>query len=90
MPFRLYSNDKFKKSFKPKCTIKMDDTVDTFNEFVVVGYDEQTGRTTLLQHADPLTLGQAYLLISKAFANSIQALQPEELEELREFLGGMT
>ncbi|NLD21651.1 MAG: hypothetical protein GX664_04095 [Bacteroidales bacterium] len=89
MTYKLYTNDKFTKSFKPKCTIKMDNTVDTFNEFVVVGYNEQTGKTTLLQHADPLTLGQAYLLVSKAFANSIQTLQPEQLEELREFLGGM-
>ena len=67
----------------------MDNTVDTFNEFVAVGYDEQTGKTTLLQNADPLTLGQAYLLISKAFADSLKTLQPELREELREVLGGL-
>lgn len=89
MAYKLYSNDKFKKSFKPKCTIKMDNTVDTFTEFVAVGYNEQTGKTTLLQNADPLTLGQAYLLISKAFADSLKTLPPEQREELREVLGGL-
>lgn len=89
MVYKLYTNDKFKKSFKPKCTIKMDNTVDTFTDFVAVGYNEQTGKTTLLQNADALTLGQAYLLISMAFADSLKTLPPELREELREVLGGL-
>lgn len=89
MAYKLYSNDTFKKSFKPKCTVNMNSTVDIFNEFVTVGYNEQTGKTTLLQNADALTLGQAYLLISKAFADSLKTLPPEQREELREVLGGL-
>jgi hypothetical protein len=83
----LVTNDKFKRSFKTSCTVKMNDTVDTFTDFVAVGYSTETGETTMLHNTDALTLGQAYLMLAKAFNDSMSQLSPEERANVVDCLG---
>lgn len=76
----VISNELFKKEFKPSCTVKLDSGADRFTEFVVVGHDEETDHTTLLHHADALTLGQALLLVHKAYQEALNEL-PEDVQQ---------
>jgi citrate lyase synthetase len=66
------------KSFVPGCTVTMDNSIDRFTDFVTVGWDNNKGVATLLQNADTITLGYAYLLISQAFMSSYNQLGEEE------------
>jgi hypothetical protein len=77
---KLVTNDKFKKTLKTSCTVKMFDTVDTFNNFVAVGYNEDSGKTIILQDADALTLGQAFVMVGQAFKKSLAGLSAEKKE----------
>jgi hypothetical protein len=78
----LHTNEKFKKTLNTSCTVKMNNGVDTFGEFVVVGYNEETGKATMLKNADALTLGLASKIIMKAFKESVAKLSPETQELL--------
>lgn len=75
----LHTNDKFKKVFKPSCTIKMETGIDIFEDFVVVGHDEQSGKPTIMHNADTLTLGAAMIMITDAFNKSYSEL-PEDMK----------
>lgn len=71
---QLVTNDKFEKVMKPSCTIKLDDTVDKFTDFVAVGCNMETGTMTLIQNADAVTLGQAMMMVHRAFTEAYEAL----------------
>jgi len=66
------------KSFAPSCTVTMDDSIDRFTDFVTVGWDNNKGNAVIIQNADTITLGFAYLLIAKAFKDSYDSLTDEE------------
>jgi hypothetical protein len=85
---QVLTNDKFRKSFKTSCTVKMDKGVDTFEDFVTVGYNEQTGTTTMLKNADAVTLGKAALMVAAAFRESLEGLSPAMREEVLTILEG--
>ena len=66
------------KYMSPKCIVNMDDTVDTFTEFVTIGWDVDKDTAVLIQNADTITLGYAYLLIANAFKNSYSQLDEDD------------
>lgn len=66
------------KSFAPSCTVTMDDSIDRFTDFVTIGWDNNKGNAVIVQNADAITLGFAYLMIAKAFKDSYDSLTDEE------------
>lgn len=64
--------------FKPKCNVFMGSGVDTYHDFVMVGYDNETMKSTLLMNTDVITLGHAYLMIAKEFNEQYEALSDED------------
>ena len=66
------------KSFVPGCTVTMNDSIDKFTDFVTVGWDYNKDIAVIVQNADAITLGFAYLMIAKAFKDSYDSLTDEE------------
>lgn len=70
-----------------KCTVTMDNTVSTFTDFVAVGYDAKSGKTTFLQNTDAVTLGMASKMIMKAFMDAYNALDKKDKLNIDSILG---
>lgn len=83
----LHTNDVFKKVFKPSCTVKMDDKVNMFDDFIVFGWNKETEDVTMLQFADAITIGKAAMMAKHAFIKSLEALSEGEREEVLQYLG---
>lgn len=66
------------KSFVPGCIVTMDNSIDKFTDFVTVGWDYNKDTAVIIQNADTITLGFAYLMIAKAFKDSYDSLTDEE------------
>ncbi len=66
------------KRFAPGCTVTMNDSIDRFTDFVTVGWDYNKDIAIIVQNADTITLGFAYLMIAKAFKDSYDSLTDEE------------
>ena len=66
------------KSFAPSCTVTMDDSIDRFTDFVTIGWDNNKDNAVIIQNADAITLGFAYLMITKAFKDSYDSLTDVE------------
>jgi len=66
------------KSFAPSCTVTIDNSIDRFTDFVTVGWDYNKDTAVIVQNADTITLGFAYLMIAKAFKDSYDSLTDEE------------
>ena len=66
------------KSFIPSCTVTMDDSIYKFTDFVTVGWDYNKDCAVIVQNADAITLGFAYLMIAEAFKDSYNSLTDEE------------
>ena len=66
------------KSFAPGCTVTMNNSIDRFTDFVTVGWDHNKDNAVIIQNADTITLGFAYLMIAKAFKDSYDSLTDEE------------
>jgi hypothetical protein len=62
----------------------MFDTVDTFKEFVVVGNNGE--KTEMHYDADPVLLGQAWIMTGKAFKQSLDKLPKDTKDRLIELL----
>ena len=65
-------------SYVPSCTVTMDNSIDKFTDFVTVGWDHNKDNAVIIQNADAITLGFAYLMIAKAFKDSYDSLTDEE------------
>jgi hypothetical protein len=74
---RVIAGDKAKR-FVPGCTITMDNNIDRFTDFVTIGWDYNKDTAVIVQNADTITLGFAYLMIAKAFKDSYDSLTDEE------------
>ena len=74
---RVIAGDKAKR-FAPGCTVTMDNSIDRFTDFVTVGWDHNKDTAVIIQNADTITLGFAYLMIAKAFKDSYDSLTDEE------------
>ena len=66
------------KSFVPSCVVTMDNSIDKFTDFVTVGWDNNKDTAVIIQNADVITLGFAYLMITKVFKDSYNSLTDEE------------
>ncbi len=66
------------KRFAPSCTVTMDNSIDRFTDFVTIGWDYNKDTAVIVQSADTITLGFAYLMIAKAFKDSYDSLTDEE------------
>jgi len=66
------------KSFVPSCTVTMDNSINRFTDFVTVGWDNNKDNAVIIQNADAITLGFAYLMIAKAFKDSYDSLTDAE------------
>ena len=66
------------KSFVPSCTVAMDNSIDRFTDFVTVGWDNNKDNAVIVQNADAITLGFAYLMIANAFKDVYDSLTDEE------------
>ncbi len=66
------------KRFAPSCIVTMDNSIDRFTNFVTVGWDYNKDSAVIIQNADAITLGFAYLMIAKAFKDSYDSLTDEE------------
>jgi len=66
------------QSFVPSCTVTMDNSIDRFTDFVTIGWDNNKDNAVIIQNADTITLGFAYLMIAKAFKDSYDSLTDEE------------
>ena len=75
---QVFTNQNFRSDFKPKCSVQLDNTKETFSDFVVVGHVMETGKTTILQNTDAITLGRAYQMIASAFKDSYDKLSITE------------
>jgi len=64
--------------FAPGCTVTMGSSIDRFTDFVTVGWDNNKDSAVIIQNADAITLGFAYLMIAKAFKDSYDSLTDEE------------
>jgi hypothetical protein len=64
--------------FAPSCTVSLDGSIDKFTDFVTVGWDHNKDNAVIVQNADAITLGFAYLMIAKAFKDSYDSLTDEE------------
>ena len=65
-------------SYVPSCTVTMDNSIDRFTDFVTIGWDNNKDTAVMVQNADAITLGFAYLMIAKAFKDSYDSLTDEE------------
>ena len=65
-------------SYVPSCTVTMDNSIDRFTDFVTIGWDNNKDNAVIVQNADTITLGFAYLMIAKAFKDSYDSLTDEE------------
>lgn len=74
---KVIAGDKV-KHFAPSCTVLLDDNIDKFTDFVTVGWDYNKDTAVIIQNADTITLGFAYLMIAKAFKDSYDSLTDEE------------
>lgn len=81
--FELITNDKFKKAFKPSCTVKMDCTVDVLTTFVTVGYDSDLDSFTLLHNSDIDTLWYAMNMTRTAFYKKYDSMSAKEQKAFR-------
>lgn len=68
---------------KPSCTVKIDNTIDRFEEFVVVGV-EKNGELTIVYNADALLLGMSVNEVSDAFYSLYRDLPIETQKDIRE------
>ena len=75
-------------TLKSKCTVQMNNTVDKFEDFVVVG-TKPNGQVIMLHNTDALTIGQAIQLLTILFVESCQKLTPAQNQEIREILMSM-
>lgn len=75
---KLITTGTGKRVMNPSCTIKMDDTANTFRDFVAVGFDNTTGITSLLHNTDAVTLGMAMMMINNAFESAMESLSVEQ------------
>ena len=66
------------KRFAPGCIVTMDNSIDKLTDFVTVGWDYNKDTAVIIQNADTITLGFAYLMIAKAFKDSYDSLTDEE------------
>jgi hypothetical protein len=83
---KLHVNEALPKSLKTSCTIKMNNEVNKFNDFVTVGHNQVTGETTMHTNADAVTLGQALRMISNAFETTMDNLSKEQQAEVMSVL----
>lgn len=74
------------REFKPTCTVKLENKVDVFNDFVTVGYCLKKQKITLIHNADILTLSLALEIITKAFQDMYVMLPPNEKEVIDNFI----
>ena len=72
--FKVYTGER--GSFNAKCTVKMEDTVDVFEDFFAVGMVD--GTVKMAQNADAITLGYAVLIASAQFRDLYATLSDED------------
>ena len=77
------------KSFVPSCVVTMDNSIDKFTDFVTVGWDNNKDTAVIIQNADVITLGFAYLMITKVFKDSYNSLTDEERSIVDDSLPGI-
>lgn len=83
---QVITNDKFRKELKTNCKVQMYDTVDSFNEFVTVGHNPLENKTVLLHNADPIVLGQAWIMLGSVFKKAMSELPQHTQDEIINFL----
>jgi hypothetical protein len=44
------------RELKPKCTVHIDNKVETFSDFVAIGFDKKVGQVKVMHNCDILTL----------------------------------
>lgn len=76
-----------KRVLRPSCTVKMDNNISTFKDFVTVGHNPDTGATTILHNTDAVTLGHSMMMINNAFATLMGDMTQEQQSEVYELLG---
>lgn len=79
-----------KEKFKSKCSVMLENTIETFEDYVVLGFDNKTGKATLMHNADALTLAVAQEMIKDAFCSMYKDLSDKEREivDMVVFKGG--
>lgn len=75
-----------KKKLKPKCTVQLENNVQSFDEFVVVGYDRNKANATLTHNTDVMTLALGLEMIKHAFLESYKVLDDKEKEIVDAYL----
>lgn len=78
----LHTNDKMKDQLPPKCTVQVDNEKVTYRDFIVVGFDDNTGHASLFQNTDALTLGIAQKLTTLRFVEAYNKLSEKEKAEV--------
>lgn len=74
------------KTSKPNCTVTLEDTKCSYDDFIAVGFNMETGKAMLLHNADAITIAYAKKLIEKAFVDSYNELSPEHKEVVDKYL----
>lgn len=78
----VVDNGKVVKGSGPVCSVKMSETHDRFEDFVTIGKSED-GDFIMLHNANAETLGVAMGMVSAAFYNMFEMLDPKQQEEIR-------
>lgn len=80
---KLITNDAFKKSLPTKCKVQINGEVETFTDFVTVGYNDESGETTIMRNTDAVTLGKALVMIQMAYNESIVGLSDSDMKDIK-------
>lgn len=64
--------------FTPTCTIKMDNEISRYTEFVTVAFDNLTGEHVLYHYADVITAGVAFRMMARSFDELYKELDEEQ------------
>lgn len=75
---KVVSSKKLKPAPEPTCVVKMDYETERFGEFVVFGFNEETGHVRMIHNADALTMGESLNMLTRAFYKELERL-PEDI-----------
>jgi len=71
---------------KPKCTVRIDDKVKSFNDFVTIGIEGE--KISIMHNADAITLGIAVQVVKEHFMNCYKDLTLEQKKVVDDYFRG--
>jgi hypothetical protein len=83
MEFEVHKGNN--KEFKPKCTVQLDSSVNSFEDFIVIGFTRANGSFTVVHNADILTLATGLEVLAQHIRKMYADLSSDEKLIIDEF-----